>query len=1003
MKTIFLLTLTAATIWLIEPAGAAEITLESAPPVVVKTVPVAGATDVDPGLTELRVTFSKAMQDGSWSWSTWGQENYPETTGKPRYLADARTCVLPVKLEPNRFYAIWLNSDKFQNFKDTGGRPAVPYLLTFFTGGSLSGGVSAPATSVTSSPAIWLREAGIDLAKVDVQTAPLTQVMIEELQADGNSRFRGVIRSVNRSDESQTRLQFINSDHIELQRMVDAEGNTIPFTATHADRIFRYSATLPKPVPPGGTLLYASEGVARNKVNQNADLGTFTYRFTHSPASGVPTRRVEVHRLPPGAEVLEVSANATKRERNGRMEIVLDEIVQPRGSVTLAYRYRLADAKAGVSAEVKRVVEAAVTTISGCAEGDPRVEAALKSLRPLDQAQVVSALMPHLDKAKDTERRSAIYILWKGGFANITPAIAPLQELLTHPEDLTRGMAALALGQNKAGASLELLMKMAREDNSGYARRCAAYALGLLGDERAEPALKAALHDTEAMVRNNAQAALDLLKATKSSSPPPAKSSDASAAIFSPVVETVLKSPERRVAELLDLDTGRRATSTSFGENDRETHAWIREHKLELLGVVERGQIAVLCSDMVVPPAPAKSFDSLTAGQVRTNWHLAQGEPNKITALSPATDQTDTWYFRTREDGYGILQILGENADPPGVTIRYKLVQTSTGSGAGVSDTFLPLLNDDQRAVLAWTDRQFRSFFDARTFDGWSDEERAALEIKLMDALNGPRSTEYYQAINSLAALRSTQALPRLREIAYDRADKNNRDRWMAIRALGMIGEKADVPELIHLVYHGNVNTRWWAQISLVRITGKNFAKDWNAWGKWWNDQDGQPPYKTEIIHWWNGQPEPDKLAENLDEGDEKFLTGVRGKSAATAAPSSGELAVKLRAAAPTTQGIRSNWSAAVAAINADDATNALVSLRQLTPHIQKFCEVFRDTPLEAGAVESLALVGSLGAALERGDQPAVQSALAKMLALGRNMEEQVKAINDPVESVSKP
>ena len=46
---------------------AASISLETAPPVVVKTIPAAGATDVEPGLTEIRVTYSKAMQDGSWS------------------------------------------------------------------------------------------------------------------------------------------------------------------------------------------------------------------------------------------------------------------------------------------------------------------------------------------------------------------------------------------------------------------------------------------------------------------------------------------------------------------------------------------------------------------------------------------------------------------------------------------------------------------------------------------------------------------------------------------------------------------------------------------------------------------------------------------------------------------------------------------------------------------------------------------------------------------------
>src|SRR5687768_6393613 len=113
----------------------AEISLESAPPVVVRTVPVAGAEGVDPGTTELHVTYSKEMQDGSWSWSTWGQENFPEMAGKPRYLPDGRTCVLPVKLEPGKFYATWLNSDKFKNFKDKSGQPAVPYLLTFTTAG----------------------------------------------------------------------------------------------------------------------------------------------------------------------------------------------------------------------------------------------------------------------------------------------------------------------------------------------------------------------------------------------------------------------------------------------------------------------------------------------------------------------------------------------------------------------------------------------------------------------------------------------------------------------------------------------------------------------------------------------------------------------------------------------------------------------------------------------------------------------------------------------------
>jgi len=37
------------------------------------------------------------------------------------------------KLVPGRNYALWLNTEKFQNFTDKAGQPAVPYLLIFQT------------------------------------------------------------------------------------------------------------------------------------------------------------------------------------------------------------------------------------------------------------------------------------------------------------------------------------------------------------------------------------------------------------------------------------------------------------------------------------------------------------------------------------------------------------------------------------------------------------------------------------------------------------------------------------------------------------------------------------------------------------------------------------------------------------------------------------------------------------------------------------------------------
>jgi hypothetical protein len=109
------------------------VSLATAPPVVVHSVPEAGRDDIDSSLTEIKVTYSKDMKDHTWSWSTWGQDTFPETTGKPHYLDDKRTCVLPVKLKPGKMYAIWLNSNNFANFKDASGNSAVPYLLVFKT------------------------------------------------------------------------------------------------------------------------------------------------------------------------------------------------------------------------------------------------------------------------------------------------------------------------------------------------------------------------------------------------------------------------------------------------------------------------------------------------------------------------------------------------------------------------------------------------------------------------------------------------------------------------------------------------------------------------------------------------------------------------------------------------------------------------------------------------------------------------------------------------------
>ena len=162
---------------------------------------------------------------------------------------------------------------------------------------------------------------------------------------------------------------------------------------------------------------------------------------------------------------------------------------------------------------VDGVVADAVKTISTCAEGDPKVKKAMDSLQGRDEAAVIKELLVHLDSKTDTIRRAAIYVLWKAGFSDIAPAKTKLTDLCGHPEEFTRGMAAIALGQHKVTDSLDALCKMTAEDASPYARRCAAYALGLLGNPKAVETLQKAQADADESVRANATAALGMLTA----------------------------------------------------------------------------------------------------------------------------------------------------------------------------------------------------------------------------------------------------------------------------------------------------------------------------------------------------------------------------------------------------------------------------------------------------------------------------------------------------------
>jgi hypothetical protein len=178
------------------------------------------------------------------------------------------------------------------------------------------------------------------------------------------------------------------------------------------------------------------------------------------------------------------------------------------------------------------------------------------------------------------------------------------------------------------------------------------------------------------------------------------------------------------------------------------------------------------------------------------------------------------------------------------------------------SDSNMEKLNEIQKQYFEWTERNFAPLLQA---DDYSDLSEAAKEElgrhyqKLLQDLLGYITTgggykeqdaQKWKAINTLAALKYQSAVKELLQIATENVPKDNRERWMAVRALRFLGDASVIPNLIPLIYHSNPNSRLWAQIALVQLSGENFGYDWKAWAEWWNATGKEPQCSLDFVQW---------------------------------------------------------------------------------------------------------------------------------------------------------
>lgn len=138
-------------------------------PQIVSTSPSRGATDVDPSVKEITVTFDQDMEEGM-SWTGGGPEFPAIPEGQKGHWRDKRTCVLPVKLQSGHRYRVGINSPSYRNFRSATGTPALTSAIWFTTSGTSdpSAREIQPPKIVSANPALGAQDVSPDLKELRI-------------------------------------------------------------------------------------------------------------------------------------------------------------------------------------------------------------------------------------------------------------------------------------------------------------------------------------------------------------------------------------------------------------------------------------------------------------------------------------------------------------------------------------------------------------------------------------------------------------------------------------------------------------------------------------------------------------------------------------------------------------------------------------------------------------------------------------------------------------------
>jgi hypothetical protein len=145
---------------------------------------------------------------------------------------------------------------------------------------------------------------------------------------------------------------------------------------------------------------------------------------------------------------------------------------------------------------------------------------------------------------------------------------------------------------------------------------------------------------------------------------------------FSDVIERSLPRAPEGQAICLDLESGFFKTNHTFRPGQRDTLDWLSTNGADLRAVGAADQIPVMDTfGLASIEAPTNAWDSMLPQDIGWNWALMRDAAKQESQLATTNGRPDTFLFRTRENGFGLLQILTVTNPASEVKIRYKLIE----------------------------------------------------------------------------------------------------------------------------------------------------------------------------------------------------------------------------------------------------------------------------------------------------------------------------------------